>query len=121
MTFSARLAGILYVFLPLYAATQETSAPAPTSTPPAQVEPDSPAIVQVTGVETLKDYAAVGRLLASVDGVRRVDVTEANGPLVTFRVLVRGGGATLDRALAGSSQLTQSATSGGRLIYEYKR
>jgi hypothetical protein len=79
-----------------------------------------PAIVQVSGVGTLVDYAAVGRLLGAVEGVRRVDITEADGATVTFRVLVRGGSSMLDRALEGASQLVRSGASGGRLVYEYR-
>ena len=120
MTPSARFAGILSLLLPLFALAQETSVPAQPA-PAEQLEPESQAIIQVTGVETLKDYATVSRLLGSVDGVRRVDVTEANGLTVIFRVLVRGGSAALDRALASSAQLTHSAASGDRLAYDFKR
>jgi hypothetical protein len=94
--------------------------PQPTA-PVEQVEPDSQALVQVRGVETLKDYAGVSRLLGAVEGVRHVDVTEVERDVVTFRVLVRGGSATLDRALAGSPQLTPAQASGDRLVYQYKR
>jgi hypothetical protein len=80
-----------------------------------------PAIVQVSGVETLADYAAVGRLLGAVEGVRRVDVTEANATTVTFRVLVRGGSPAIDRGLEGSAQLARAASIAGRLVYEYRR
>jgi hypothetical protein len=122
MTPSARFAGIFSLVLPLFALAQETSVPAQSSDFPAeQLEPESPAMVQVNGVETLKDYATVGRLLGSVDGVRRVDVTEANGLTVIFRVIVRGGSAALDRALVDSPQLTHSAASGDRLAYDFKR
>jgi hypothetical protein len=124
MTRSARLTGILGLLVPLFASAQETSAPVQPAVPAplvVQAEPELSAVVQVTGVDTLVDYAAVGRLLGAVEGVRRVDVTEANGTTVTFRVLVRGGSATLDRALEGSPQLARSAASGGRLVYEYQR
>ena len=123
MTSSARFAGILSLFLPLSALAQENSAPAqPSSSATAAAqEPESPALVQVTGVETLTDYATVGRLLGAVEGVRRVDVTEADGLTVTFRVLVRGGSTALDRALASSAQLTHSGASGDRLAYNFKR
>jgi hypothetical protein len=80
-----------------------------------------PAMVQVTGVETLTDYATVGRLLGAVDGVRRIDATEADGATVTFRVLVRGGSFAIDRALESSTQLVRSMSAGGRLVYEFRR
>ena len=121
MTPSARFAVILSLLLPQFALAQETSVPAQPSIPAEHLEPESVAIVEVTGVETLKDYATVGRLLSSVDGVRRVDVTEANGLTVIFRVLVRGGSAALDRAFVSSAQLTHSAASGDRLAYDFKR
>lgn len=79
-----------------------------------------PVMVQVTGVETLVDYATVGRLLGAAEGVRHVDVTEAEGTIVTFRVLVRGGSAAIDRALEGSVQLLRSGAADGRLVYEYR-
>jgi hypothetical protein len=88
----------------------------------AQAEPEEAAVVQVMGVETLADYATVGRLLAGTEGVRRIDVTEANGLTVTFRVLVRGGGAALYRALDSSAQLARaSGADTGQLVYEYRR
>lgn len=120
MTRSAHFTGILGLLLPLLGWGQEPPPPAESTPTQAQAEPELPALVQVAGVETLTDYATVGRLLGAVAGVRRVDVTEADGSTVTFRVLVRGGSSALDRALQGTSQLVRSASSGGRLVYEFR-
>ena len=120
MTRNARYAGLIGLLLPLAALAQDVPAPAPPVTAVA-AEPEAPALVQVAGVNSLVDYAAVGRLLGSVEGVRRVDVTEAEGAIVTFRVLVRGGSAALDRALESTPQLVRGSASGGRLAYEYRR
>ena len=120
MTRNARYAGFIGLALPLFALAQDAAVPAP----PAAVvsaEPEAPALVQVTGVNSLVDYAAVGRLLGTAEGVRRVDVTEADGANVTFRVLVRGGSSALNRALESAPQLVRGTAAGGRLVYEYRR
>jgi hypothetical protein len=118
MTRKARYAGFIGLLLPLMALAQEAPAPA---TPAVAAEPEVPALVQVTGISTLVDYAAVGRLLGAAEGVRRVDVTETEGATVTFRVLVRGGSSALDQALADTPQLARGSVSGGKLMYEYRR
>src|SRR5688572_17142769 len=106
MTRKARYAGFIGLALPLMALAQQAPVPAPST---AAAEPEVPALVQVTGVSTLVDYAAVGRLLGTAEGVRRVDVTEAEGSSVTFRVLVRGGSSGLDQALANTPQLVRGS------------
>lgn len=120
-----RLACLLSFFLPFAAMAQQATAPPADTTQTAQpsgsAEPELPAVVRVTGVQTLADYAVVTRLLGAANGVRRVDVTEAEGAAVTFRVMVRGGSAALDQALSGSGQLVRSGESGGRLAYELRR
>src|SRR5262249_40552824 len=105
---------------------QAVSPPAPPVPPPAAVapaEPEALAVVQGTGIEPLTDYANAGRLIGAAEGVRRVDVSEANQREVTFRVLVRGGSEALARSLESSAQLAHGATSssGTRLVYEYRR
>lgn len=119
----SRLAGAILLLVPLAALTQEAATPVtePTPAPVTATEPELPALVRVSGVETLADYATVGRLLSAANGVRRVDVTEAEGSTVTFRVLVRGGSAALDRSLESAGPLVRSGASGGRLIYELRR
>lgn len=93
----------------------------PAAEPPAAApETDVQVLMQIAGVGTLVDYAAIGRLLGAVEGVKRVDVSEAEGSTVTFRVTVRGGSAVIDRAFEGSTQLVRSPSLGGRLLYEYR-
>jgi hypothetical protein len=84
----------------------------------AQIE--SAARVEVEGVTSLTDYVNVGRVLESVPGVRRANVSAANGNAVVFDVLVRGGPDAISRALAGSTHLVRSDASSPRLAYQYR-
>lgn len=77
------------------------------------------AFVHVAGVTTLKDYAAVERLVESIPGTRQVSITEASGGTATFSVFVRGGADAIDRALSGSERLTRQGTANAQLVYEY--
>jgi hypothetical protein len=82
---------------------------------------ESEALVQVGGVSTLNDYAAVSRLLEGIPGTRRVNLSEVNGAAATFSVLVRGGAEAIDRALSSSGRLTRAGAAGaGQLAYEYR-
>jgi hypothetical protein len=63
-------------------------------------------IVAVAGVATLTDYARVEQLLRAVPGVQSSGLTAAQGTTATFAVGMRGGGAALARALAGSAHLS---------------
>jgi len=65
------------------------------------------ALVRVSGVGTLADYAAVERTLAELPGVRRSGIAEAAGGIATFRVLIRGGAQAIERALSGSQHFTR--------------
>jgi hypothetical protein len=76
--------------------------------------------VQVGGVSTLNDYAAVSRLLEGIPGTRRVSIAQADGGTVTFNVLVRGGSEAIDRALTGSTRLSRAGASNAQLVYQYK-
>lgn len=82
--------------------------------------PELEAFVQVNGVSTLNDYAAVGRLLEGIPGTRRVSVSETSGDTATFSVLVRGGADAVDRALSGSSRLARGGAANGQLLYTYR-
>lgn len=84
----------------------------------AQIE--TGARIEVEGVATLADYVNVERTLQSVPGVRRANVSAANGNVVVFDVLVRGGEDTLSRTLAGSPHLVRSDAAGARLAYQYR-
>jgi hypothetical protein len=76
-------------------------------------------LLQVDGVGTLTDYAAVQRMLEAVPGVRGASVAQASGASVTFVVTARGGSDALDRALAGSARLVRSGAANARLVYQY--
>jgi hypothetical protein len=78
------------------------------------------AVVQVAGVSTLNDYAAVSRLLESIPGQKKVSVAETDGSTATFSVVVRGGADTVDRALGNSPRLQRSGNANGRLLYTYR-
>lgn len=82
---------------------------------------EAEALVAVDGVATLTDYAAVERLLDAVPGVRKVDLEEAAGTTVTYRVLARGGADGLAQQLEGSARLARTGAQGGRLQYQYRR
>lgn len=81
---------------------------------------ESEARVEIEGVRTLTDYAAVGRLLQTVPGVRRANLLEADKSRVVFAVLVRGGAAALDQSLAGQPHLAPAGTSEGRTVFRYQ-
>lgn len=77
--------------------------------------------IQVAGVNTLSDYAAVSRLLEGIPGTRRVSLAEVNGGSATYSVLVRGGPEAVDRALSNSSRLARAGGGGGSLLmYQYR-
>lgn len=78
------------------------------------------AVVQVSGVSSLNDYAAVSRLLEGIPGQKKVSVAETNGSTATFNVLVRGGADTVDRVLGNSPRLAKSGSANGQLLYTYR-
>jgi hypothetical protein len=81
---------------------------------------EASARVEVEGVTTLIDYANVERMLESVPGVRRANVSAASGNAVTFGVVARGGGDAISQALSGSTHLVRSDASSARLAYQYR-
>ena len=81
---------------------------------------EATARVEITGVVNLTDYANVQRLLESVPGVRRVNVSAASGNVAMFDVVARGGGDALSHALTGTSHLAQQEASSARLAYQYR-
>jgi hypothetical protein len=68
---------------------------------------DGEAVVRVSGVGTLADYAAVERTLGELPGLRRSGIEETDGATATFRVLIRGGAQAIEHALAGSQHFTR--------------
>src|ERR1700731_1675484 len=73
--------------------------------------------VRIEGVKGLADYAAIGRLLQSVAGVRRANIAAAEANSVAFDVTVRGGAAGLDQGLAGSTRLVRTSAAGAAAVY----
>jgi hypothetical protein len=81
---------------------------------------EASARVEIEGVPTLADYANVERLLESIPGVRRANISAANGNAVVFDVVARGGGDAISHALSGSAHLVRSDPSSARLAYQYR-
>jgi hypothetical protein len=79
--------------------------------------------VEIEGVSSLADYANIELMLAAVPGVSAANVRQVTGDSVLFDLTVRGGGATIDRALSSSSSFTRvspAAPGAGTLIYRYR-
>ncbi|MGH8229844.1 MAG: DUF2066 domain-containing protein, partial [Steroidobacteraceae bacterium] len=68
---------------------------------------DEEARIEVSGIDTLADYATVERMLASLPGVQRSGLEQADGLTATFDVLIRGGGQAVEQALAHSRRLVR--------------
>lgn len=81
---------------------------------------ESEALVQISNVRTLNEYALVGRLLESAPGVKRASLEETDGTTVVYRVLVRGGADALDQALSASSRLSPLGQANARLNYQLR-
>jgi hypothetical protein len=79
--------------------------------------------VEIEGVSSLADYANIELMLGAVPGVSAANVRQVTGDSVLFDLTVRGGGATIDRALSGSSSFTRvspAAPGAGTLVYRYR-
>jgi hypothetical protein len=79
--------------------------------------------VEIEGVSSLADYANIELMLGAVPGVSAANVRQVTGDSVLFDMTVRGGGATIDRALSGSPSFTRvspPAPGGGTLVYRYR-
>lgn len=77
--------------------------------------------IGIEGVATLADYAAVGRLLESIPGVRHAGIAEVDGATATFDLLVRGGADAVNHALSGSAHLVPLQPASAQLVYQYRR
>jgi hypothetical protein len=86
----------------------------------ALAQAESAARVEIVGVTSLADYANVTRLLQSTPGVRHANLVGAEGTSVLFEVMVRGGDAGLDQALAGQPRLARGNPAGGHSVYRYQ-
>jgi len=80
--------------------------------------------VEIDGVSSLADYASIELMLGAVPGVSAANVRQVSGDAVLFDLTVRGGGATIDRALSSSSRFTRVAPvtpgAGAALVYRYR-
>ncbi|HEX8756059.1 MAG TPA: DUF2066 domain-containing protein [Steroidobacteraceae bacterium] len=83
--------------------------------------------VQIEGVTSLDDYANIELMLGAVPGVSRADVKQVSGDSVVFGLTVRGGDATVERALSMSPSFSRlapapqsSGPSGAPLVYRYR-
>ncbi len=78
--------------------------------------------VEIEGVSSLADYANIELMLGAVPGVSAANIRQVSGDSVLFDLTVRGGGATVDRALSSSPSFTRVAppTRGAAaLVYRY--
>lgn len=66
----------------------------------------APIDIEVTGVDTLRDYAALQSYLESLTFIAHVGVEELAGDSVKFRLTTRGGAESLQHALALNDRLT---------------
>lgn len=83
--------------------------------------------VEIEGVTNLADYANIEQMLGAVPGVSRANVRQVSGDSVLFDLTVRGGGATVDRALSASPSFSRVGPSapgneaaGAPLVYRYR-
>ena len=79
--------------------------------------------VEIEGVSSLADYANIELMLGAVPGVSAANVRQVSGDSVLFDLTVRGGGATVDRALSSSPRFTRVASptpGAGALVYRYR-
>lgn len=78
--------------------------------------------VEIDGVSSLADYANIELMLGAVPGVSAANVRQVTRDSVLFDLTVRGGGATVVRALSSSSSFTRvsPAARGGTLVYRYR-
>ena len=77
------------------------------------------AVVEVTGVATLADYASIERMLSELPGVQRSGLEEADGTTARFDVLILGGAQAIERALAHSPHLAPAGATGASLTYQF--
>jgi hypothetical protein len=83
--------------------------------------------VEIEGVSSLADYANIELMLGAVPGVSAANIRQVTGDSILFDLTVRGGGATIDRALSSSQSFTRVAPaapagvgSGALLVYRYR-
>jgi uncharacterized protein len=86
-----------------------------------QALPELETVVEVAGVNSLKDYATVSTILTNIGGVRRAGVSETAQGLAVFRVAARGGLDTVLGALASDARFERAEPgAGGAAAFRYR-
>jgi hypothetical protein len=73
----------------------------------------APIDIEVTGIETVREYAAALNYLESLAFISRLHVVALTGDLVRLRLTTRGGPEPLRRALALNGLLEPDAAADG--------
>jgi uncharacterized protein len=79
----------------------------------------APVVIEVSGVNDLKDYAYVQSYLESFAFISHVGVDALSGDVVRFRLTTRGGAAALQNALPSSGRL-QAGSAGENGIQRFE-
>ncbi|HTB29685.1 MAG TPA: DUF2066 domain-containing protein [Steroidobacteraceae bacterium] len=79
----------------------------------------APVVIEIVGVNDLKDYAFVQSYLESLAFISHVGVDALNGNMVRFRLTTRGGAEALQNALPLSGRL-QSGSAGENGIQRFE-
>lgn len=83
--------------------------------------PESPVLVEIGGIPSLREFARVSEVLASAGGVRSVQLAEAAGSHATFTVLTRGGPDALKSSLDAHSGFERmDAKTAGAIAYRFR-
>ena len=77
------------------------------------VAPEEEVRMTVAGIDDAQDYARVVRLLKSLPGVSRVQVTAASGSQLDLRLRAQGGSGRISGALFASGSLTPDTPAPG--------
>ncbi|MCS6947542.1 MAG: DUF2066 domain-containing protein [Steroidobacteraceae bacterium] len=83
--------------------------------------PDLETIVEVSGLESLRDYAEVTRLIGALPGVKSAQLAVLGRDRASWRLIARGGEDAVEGALAADTRFTIMERSGGRLAVRYRR
>ncbi len=113
---------------PLTAGIEDTADLLAPPAGPAAANVPGEAQVEIEGVSSLDDYANIELMLGAVPGVSEADVRQVDGDSVLFDLTVRGGAATIDRALSSSPSFARVASVGAGagqgarapLVYRYR-
>jgi hypothetical protein len=82
-------------------------------------QPLSVTRLRITGLVSLKEHLTVQRVLASLIGVKQVEVVEVGAGAAVFEVQVAGGERVLIDALKSNAKLVREGSSRDLLVYRY--